>query len=342
MRQRRWLELLKDYDCDIQYHPGKLNIVVDALSRKAMTKSQGEVSTTAATCTSGMVFNYGNEKYVIDTKDESANQWFIHRFSNMFTALKIILDIVDEVKTAIKADPYLRTVQEDIENGRTNPEFTLDDEKTDGQSERTIQILEDMLRACVIDFKGSWDKKLPLIEFAYNNSYQATIHMSPYEALYGRKCRTPLFWNEVGERTIVGLEFMEETCRAVDIIKERVKIAQNCQKQYADTRRRDLEFAVGDKVFLKVSPMRGLKRFGEKAKLSPRYVGPYEILAKREKVAYQLALPPSLSSVNDVFHISLLKKYVKDPTHVLTVDLLELTDDLTFVVMPTEITSRKV
>ncbi|KAJ4954535.1 hypothetical protein NE237_011318 [Protea cynaroides] len=214
--------------------------------------------------------------------------------------------------------------------------------QTDGQLERIIQILEDMLRACVIDFKGSWDEKLPLIEFAYNNSYQATIQMSPYEALYGRKCRTPLFWNKVGERSIVGPKFVEETCRVVDIIKERVRTAQNRQKQYADTRRRDLEFAVGDKVFLKLSPMRGLKRFGLKGKLSPRYVGPYEILAKQGKVAYQLALPPSMSSVHDVFHISLLKKYVKDPMHVLTVDLLELTDDLTFEVTPIEITSRKV
>ncbi|KAJ4957546.1 hypothetical protein NE237_024657 [Protea cynaroides] len=99
--------------------------------------------------------------------------------------------------------------------------------QTDGQSERTIQILEDMLRACVIDFKGSWNEKLPLIEFAYNNSYQATIQMSPYEALYGRKCRTPLFWNKVGEHSIVGPEFVEETCRVVDIIKERVRTAQN-------------------------------------------------------------------------------------------------------------------
>ena len=214
--------------------------------------------------------------------------------------------------------------------------------QTDGQSERTIQILEDMLRACVIDFKGSWDEKLPLIEFAYNNSYQATIQMSPYEALYGRKCRTPLFWNEVGERSLVGPEFVEETCKVVDIIKERVRTAQNRQKQYADTRRRDLEFTVGDKVFLKVSPMRGLKRFGKKGKLSPRYVGPYEILARKGKVAYQLALPPSMSSVHDVFHISLLKKYIKDPTHVLTVDVPELTEDLTFEVTPVEITGRKV
>ncbi|KAJ4965209.1 hypothetical protein NE237_017058 [Protea cynaroides] len=129
MRQRRWLELLKDYDCDIQYHLGKANVVADALSRKAMIKSQGEVNTTTAICTTRMVFNHGDEQYVIDTMDGSANQGFIHRFSNMFAALKIIPDIMDEVKTAIKSDPYLRTVQEDIEKCRTNPEFTLDEEK---------------------------------------------------------------------------------------------------------------------------------------------------------------------------------------------------------------------
>ncbi|KAJ4959828.1 hypothetical protein NE237_019738 [Protea cynaroides] len=166
--------------------------------------------------------------------------------------------------------------------------------------------------------------------------------MSPYEALYGRRCRTPLFWNEVGKHSIVGPEFVEETCRVVNIIKERVRTAQNRQKQYAETRCRDLKFVIGDKVFLKVSPMRGLKWFGQKGKLSPRYVGPYEILAKRGKVAYQLALPPSMSSVHDVFHVSLLKKYIRDPMHFLTVDPLDLTDDLTFEVTPTKITSRKV
>ncbi|KAJ4953961.1 hypothetical protein NE237_030793 [Protea cynaroides] len=129
MRQRRWLKLLKDYDCDIQYHPGKANVVADALSRKTMIKSQGEVNTTAAICVTGKVFNHGNEKFVIDAPGGSTNQGFIHRFSNMFTTLKIIPDIIDEVKAALKSDLYLRTVQEDIEKGRTIPEFTLDDEK---------------------------------------------------------------------------------------------------------------------------------------------------------------------------------------------------------------------
>ncbi|KAJ4943955.1 hypothetical protein NE237_005595 [Protea cynaroides] len=184
--------------------------------------------------------------------------------------------------------------------------------QTDGQSERTIQILEDMLRTCALDFKGAWDEKLSLIEFAYNNSYQATIQMAPYEALYGKNYCTPLLWNEVGERRIIGPEFVEETCRVIDQIKERV------------------------------SPVRGLKRFGKKGKLCPRYVGPYEILTRRGNVAYQLALPPSMSSVHNVFHVSLLKKYVRDPSHILTANPLDLTEDLTFEVVPVMLSSQKV
>ncbi|KAJ4974023.1 hypothetical protein NE237_007197 [Protea cynaroides] len=313
MRQRRWLELLKDYDCDIQYHPGKANVVADALSKKWASKPEVGPSSNAALCAAASSSIEGDEEYIIETAEDPVEQGLIHKFTMMFTALKISPDLVDEVKVAILQDPHLKIVQEDLEKGMSNPDFTLDSDKTDGQSERTIQILEDMLRACALDFKGAWDKKLSLIEFAYNNSYQATIQMAPYEALYGKKCRTPLLWNEVGERRIVGPEFVEETCRVIDQIKERVKTAQVRQKHYANNRCRDLEFAVGDKVFLKISPVR----------------------------AYQLALPPSMSSVHDVFHVSLLKKYVRDSSHILTADPPDLTEDLTFEVVPMMLSSRK-
>ncbi|EOX93994.1 DNA/RNA polymerases superfamily protein [Theobroma cacao] len=129
--------------------------------------------------------------------------------------------------------------------------------QTDGQSERTIQTLEDMLRACVIDFIGSWDRHLPLVEFAYNNSFQSSIGMAPYEALYGRKCRTPLCWDEVGERKLVNVELIDLTNDKVKVIQERLKTTQDRQKNYSDKRRKDLEFEVDDKVFLKVSPWKG-------------------------------------------------------------------------------------
>ena len=126
--------------------------------------------------------------------------------------------------------------------------------QTDGQLERTIQTLEDMLRACVMELKGSWDTHLALMEFAYNNSYQASIEIAPFEALYGRKCRTPVCWDEVGERRLVDPELVQITSEKVKVVRDNLKIARNRQKSYADKRRRDLQFEIGDRVFLKISP----------------------------------------------------------------------------------------
>ena len=166
--------------------------------------------------------------------------------------------------------------------------------QTDGQTERVNQVVEDMLRMCVLDFGKGWDRYLALIEFAYNNSYQASIQMAPYEALYGRKCRTPLNWDEVGERQMIGPDIVQKTADQVKIIRERLLTAQSRQKSYADQRRWELNFSMGDKVFVKVSQMKGVMRFGKKGKLSPRYVGPFEIVDRIGEVAYQLALLPTL------------------------------------------------
>ena len=151
---------------------------------------------------------------------------------------------------------------------------------TDGQTERTIQTLEDMLRACVMDFQGSWIDRLTLIEFSYNNSYHASIGMAPYEALYGRKCRTPLCWNDISETVILGPELIEDMTNQVRLIQQRMKAAQDRQKSYSNQNRRLVEFQIGEKVFLKVSPTKGVLRFGQKGKLSPKYIGPYTILDK--------------------------------------------------------------
>ncbi|GJX31528.1 putative nucleotidyltransferase, ribonuclease H [Tanacetum coccineum] len=188
--------------------------------------------------------------------------------------------------------------------------------QTDGQSERTIQTLEDMLRACALEWTGSWDEYLCLVEFAYNNSWHASIKAAPFELLYGRKCRAPICWDEVGERLIEGPELIEITNEKVAVAKEKLKEARSRQKSYADKHRRDLEFQVGDRVFLKVSPFRGVKRFGIKGKLSPRFIGPFEILERIGEVSYRLALPPQLSHVHDVFHVSLLRGYHYYPLHV--------------------------
>src|ERR1051325_4813463 len=169
----------------------------------------------------------------------------------------------------------------------------------DGQTERLNQTLEDMLRACVLDFAGSWDTHLHLMEFAYNNSYQATIGMTPFEALYGKSCRTLVYWDEVGERKLLGPELVQSTNEAIQKVRARMLTAQSRQKSYADVRHRDLEFEVGNMVFLKVVPLKGVLRFGRKEKLSPRFIGPVEILNRIGEVAYRLALPPALSAVHN-------------------------------------------
>nr|ABF95994.1 retrotransposon protein, putative, Ty3-gypsy subclass [Oryza sativa Japonica Group] len=209
--------------------------------------------------------------------------------------------------------------------------------QTDGQTERLNQILEDMLRACVLDFGKTWDKSLPYAEFSYNNSYQASIQMAPYEALYGRKCRTPLLWDQVGESQVFGTDILREAEAKVRIIRDNLKVAQSRQKSYADNRRRDLEFAVDDFVYLRVTPLRGVHRFRTKGKLAPRYVGPFRITARRGEVAYQLELPASLGNVHDVFHVSQLKKCLRVPSEQADSEQIEVREDLTYVEKPVKI-----
>ncbi|XP_031741315.1 uncharacterized protein LOC116403827 [Cucumis sativus] len=159
--------------------------------------------------------------------------------------------------------------------------------QTDGKNERLNQVLKNMLRACVLEFSGSWDSHLHLMEFAYNNSFQATIGVAQFEDLHGKCCRSPVCWNEV-------------------------------------------------------APMKGVMRFEKKGKLSPRFVGPFEILERIGVVTYRLALPPSLSAVHNVFHVSMLRKYVADPSHVVDYEPLEIDENLSYVEQSVEILARQV
>jgi hypothetical protein len=137
-----------------------------------------------------------------------------------------------------------------------------------------------MLRACALDFGGSWEEHLKLAEFSYNNSYQSSIQMSPFEALYGRKCRSPICWYETGTGKEFHPDYVKERQHAIDIIRDRLEIAQSRQKSYADLKRRSWEPQVGDMVYLRVSPVKGVHCFGVKGKLSPRYTGPFKILSQ--------------------------------------------------------------
>ncbi|WVZ81263.1 hypothetical protein U9M48_028656, partial [Paspalum notatum var. saurae] len=421
MWQRRWLELIKDYDMKIYYHPGKANVVADALSRKSYANmalgfmmphelceeferlSLGFLhhTTTAAfeaepTLEQAIrehqkhdeklqkireLLKLGKAPYF--RKDEQRTLWYkdricvpnvdsinklilseahdtaysIHpgstkmyydlkerfwwygmkravteyvaicdtcqrvkaehqRLAGLLQPLKVpewkweeitmdfivglprtqkgynsIWVVVDRLTKVAHFRPFTSHFWEQLHDSLdTKLRFsTAYHPQTDGQTERTNQILEDMLRACAIQYGTSWDKCLPYAEFSYNNSYQARLKKSPFEALYGKRRRS-----------------------------------------YADVRRRDLSFKVDDHVYLKVSPMRGIRRFNMKGKLAPRYIGPFKILEKKGEVAYRLELPPSLSGVHDVFHVSQLKKCLRVPEEQAPLEGLEVQEDLTY------------
>ncbi|KAH9751668.1 Endonuclease [Citrus sinensis] len=266
LRQRRWIELIKDYDCTIDYHPGKTNVVADALSRKSS-------SSIAHLRVKYMPLLIELRSLGIELNADNCGA--------LIAKFRVRPTLIDKVHQMQAQDPQLMKLKKDVQKGlRTN--FTV---RGDG-----------------VLVMGNWDNHLPLMEFAYNNNYQASIEMAPYEALYGRKCRTP----------------------------DRLKVAQDRQKSYADKRRRELEFEVGDRVFIRISPWKGVLRFRKHGKLSPRYIGPYEIIERIGPLAYRLALPPKLSKIHDVFHVSMLQKYIYDPSHVLSKQPIQLKEDLTY------------
>jgi hypothetical protein len=201
-----------------------------------------------------------------------------------------------------------------------------------------------MLSACALQYGRSWDKSLSYAEFSYNNCYQESLKMAPFEMLYGRRCQTPLFWSEAGERKVFGPNILHEAEKQVRMVMENLWVAQLRQKSYTDHRRRDLSFEVGDFLYLKVSPMRGLHRFKVRGKLAPRFIGPFKILEKRGEVAYQLELPLQLSDVHDVFHVSQLKKCLRVPEEQILMEDLDAKEDLSYQEYPIKIleTSERV
>ncbi|GFS36766.1 hypothetical protein Acr_00g0047920 [Actinidia rufa] len=431
MRQRRWLELIKDYDILIQSHPGKTNVVADALSRKSTVNlarlitlqtplfielERTEIEMVAPdtnTMLTTMIAQPTLIEIVKRRQPEDPYLWKVYeemlvnpkldftlqdkalRFqgrlcvpnisevkrqvleeahntkftmhpggTKMYRNLKEIFwwpgmkkEIAEfvsryrltksahflPVKTTYSLSKYANLyIAEIIRLHGTPISIVLDRDlrRTDSQRELS-RLLEDMLRLCVLDFQGNWEMHLPLVEFVYNNSFHTSIGMAPYEALYGRKCRSPICWTEVGERQMLGPEIVQLTTDKIKVIQQRLQTVQSCQKSYADVRRRDLEFGEGDHVFLKISPSKGINHFGKRGKLKPRYIGPFEILQRIGTVAYRIALPPELSHVHDVFHVSMLRKYIHDPAHVIHHYPLDMRKDLSYVETPIEIVDRR-
>ncbi|KAG8503420.1 hypothetical protein CXB51_001332 [Gossypium anomalum] len=383
LRQRRWLELLKDYDFVIDYHLGKANVVADALSKKSLFALQA-MSTQLMICDDGSILAelkakpnricvQKNIELVQKILHEAhSSRFFVHLSSTkMYNDLKqqywwtgMKWDISEFVSKClicqqVKAEHQVPSdllqpvmipewkwdrVTKDFVSGlsltlkKKDTIWVVIDRltktahfiPTDGQSERVIQIFEDKLRCYILEFESNWEKYLLLIEFAYNNSFQTSIKMAPYGALYGRKCRTSLYWTELSEKKIHGVELIRETKEKVKTIRDSLKAASDRQKSYADLKCREIEFQVKDRVFVKVSLRKKVLRFGRKGKLSPRFIGPYEIVERIGLVAYRLSLPSELEKIHNVFHVSMLRQYRLDPSHVISPADVEIQSDLSY------------
>ncbi|GJW20192.1 putative reverse transcriptase domain-containing protein [Tanacetum coccineum] len=304
MRQRRWLELLAYYDCEIRYHPGKVNVVEDALTRKEQIKPLRvralvmtlhpklpsqilEAQTEAIKEENIKAENLRGMDKALEVRPNGTrcikNRSWLPLFGNL---RDLIMHESHKSKYSIHLDRdshFTSRFWQSLQNALgTQLDMSMPyHPETDGQSERTIQTLEDMLRACVIDFGKA-----------------------PFEALYGRKCRSPVCWAEVGDVQLTGPEIIHETTEKIVQIRQCLQAARVRQRSYANVRRKPLEFQVGDRVMLKVSP---------------------------QKVAYTLELPEELSSVHSTFYVSNLKKYLSDESLVIPMKELRLDDALNFV-----------
>ncbi|KAI3808082.1 hypothetical protein L1987_24024 [Smallanthus sonchifolius] len=452
MRQRRWVELLNDYDCEICYHPGKANVVADALSRKERSMlhsvcihndiqacilqaqhtsvTEGNMYQEMAcgvellleTKANGLLY-YLDRIWVPDRDDlriflmneSHKTRYSVHpgadkmymglrqqywwpgmkkdvalfvakcltcskvkaehqkpsglleqpeipmwkwenlamdfitklpRTSSGYDSIWVIIDRLTKsahflpIREDYRVEKLARIYIDDIISRRGIPLNIISDRDSRFTS-RFWQSLQSAL-ACVIDFGGNWYSHLPLIVFSYNNSYHTSINMAPFEALYGRKYRSPICWNEIGEAQITGPELIQETTDKISLIRDNIRVARSRQKSYADKRRKPLEFQVGDMVLLKVSPWKGVVRFGKKGKLAPRYVGPFKIHERVGKVAYKLDLPSELNNVHPTFHVSNLKKCLANENLHIPLDEVRIDEKMHFVEKPMEIMDREV
>nr|GEV84823.1 putative reverse transcriptase domain-containing protein [Tanacetum cinerariifolium] len=308
MRQRRWLELLSDYDCEIRYHPGKANVVADALSRKERIKP---LKVRALVMTIGLDL----PKQILGDQIEAKKP---ENLKKEDVGGMLIENLKDPEKfKKEKLEPHTNGTL--CLNNRKGVGYSVGYEyslpsRDRWENERTIHTLEDMLRVCVIDFGKGWERHLPLIEFSYNNSYHASIKATPFEALYGRKCRSLVCWAEVRGAQLTGPKIIQETTERIIQIKQRLQAACDRQKSYANVRRKPLEFQVGDKVMLKVSPWKGVVCFGKRGKFNPRYIGPFKKCLSDEPLAIPL----------DELHIDDKLCFVEEPVEIIDREIKRL------------------
>ncbi|WVZ84571.1 hypothetical protein U9M48_031596, partial [Paspalum notatum var. saurae] len=247
------------------------------------------------------------------------NRYNAQNYAEIYISRIVSLHRVPKTITSDRGSLFVSRFWEQLQTalGTTLIHSSAYHPQTSGQVERVNLILKDMLRACALTYSTKWDECLPLAECAYNNSYRKSLEMAPFEALYGRRCRTPLNWSEPNERVTFGPDLVTQAEEQVKFIHANLKRPQSRQKSYSDKRRRPLAFEIDDHVVTH----EGVHRFGVKRKLAPRYVGLFKILERCGPVAYRLELPPHLATVHDVFHVSQLKKCLRVPEEAIEPDL---------------------
>ncbi|GKE23542.1 putative reverse transcriptase domain-containing protein [Tanacetum coccineum] len=335
MRQHRWIQLFSDYDCEIRYHLGKANVVVDALT------AQEEASDESAglqrwldeliECRSDGALYYMDRIWVPLKGDvlvarnkegyscERIAMDFVTKLPRTSSGHDIIWVIMDRLTKSTyflpmredyKMDRLVRLYLNEIVS-RHGVLISIISERDSRFTSRFWQTIQEALgtRACILEFGGSWDVHLPLVEFSYNNSYHSSVRCAPFEALYGRKCRSPIMWAKVREGNLIGPELVQETTEKISQIKDRLK--------------------------------KGVVRFGKKGKLTPRFVRPFEIIESVGPVAYRLRLLDELNGVHDTFHVSNLKKCLADPTLQVPLDKIQVDAKLNFVEEHVEILERE-
>jgi hypothetical protein len=292
---------------------------------------------------------FNSIRVIVDRLNKSAHFILVHTFYRVAKYAKLYIARIlclHEVPKTIISDQGLQFVARFWEQlhaslGTHLIHISAYHPQTNGQTERVNHILEDMLRACVLNFQDKWGKCLLLAELSYNNNYQDSLRMAPFEALYGHHCRTPVNWIEPGERTIFGLDLVTEAEEIVHRILSSLKVVKARQESYANKRCQPLEFKAGDRVYLCVSPTRGVTRFRIKGKLAPHYIGMFPILARLGNVAYHLELPSTLVGVHNVFHVSQLKKCLKSSMDVVVDDVTPLDVDLPYLEHPVKILGQR-
>nr|GEU55168.1 putative reverse transcriptase domain-containing protein [Tanacetum cinerariifolium] len=353
LRQRRWIELLSDNDCEIRYHPGKANVVANALSQKERNKPLH---------VRALMMNIHNDlpKQIREAQKEAKKRKNA-RAENLRRLIKQIFKFRPDETRCFRNHMY-----QDLKLLYWWPNMKADIARYDSKCLTCAKVKAEHQKPpgllqqpkipvwkwerITMDFvsglprtpSGNWDRHLPLVEFSYNNSYHESIKAAPDEALYEKKCRSPICWNEVGDCQLTIIELIRDTTEKIVQIKNRLLTTRSLQKSYADRRTNPLEFEVGDMVLLKVSPWKGAICFGKREKLSPRYIGPFKILARVGPVAYTLDLSEDLKGIHSTFYVSNLKKCLAEGDIVVLLDEIQLDDKFHMIDEPVEVVDREV